>query len=211
MSVLRVRLTRGPALRGTVFKDFVDLVREAAERAGLPVGRSKRGVPRLETGPHLAPAHTSQCEYMDFELSEPITGSEFMRRLACELPEGLGVMAARRLPPGSKSLKATARTLRYRVTGAFAQEKAERFQQARTWPVVRFRKGQERTLDLRRSVSRLEVGPEEVTMDIEVRAEGTPKPEEVITSVFGIPWEEALLLKTERSGVRFSGVPPARA
>ena len=91
MSVLRVRLTRGRALRGRLFREFVDVVRGAVERAGLPVARSGRGVPRVESGPHLAPAHTSQCEYMDFELSEPVTGSEFMRRLACELPEGLGV------------------------------------------------------------------------------------------------------------------------
>ena len=161
MSVLRVRLTRGAVLRGMVFKDFVDLVREAAGRADLPVARTKRGVPRIDTGPHLAPTHTSQCEYMDFELSEPITGSEFTRRLATELPEGVAVKSAR--------------------------------------------------LDLRRSVSRLEARPGEVIMDIEVRAEGTPKPEEVLASVFGMPQEEALLLETERSGVRFSDAPPARA
>jgi hypothetical protein len=45
-------------------------------------------------------------------------------------------------------------------------------------------------------------------MDIEARAEGTPKPEEVIASVFGIPWKDALLMDTERSGVRFSDAFP---
>jgi radical SAM-linked protein len=211
MSVLRVRLTRGPALRGRMFKEFVDLVRKAVERAGLPVARSRHGVPRVDAGPHLAPSHTSQCEYMDFELSEPITGAEFMRRLAAELPEGLEVMSARRLAPRVKPLKAVIRTLRYRVRGKFAPEQAETFRRASTWPVGRIRKGQERTLDLRQSVSKLEVGPEEVLMDIEVRAEGTPKPEEVLASVFGIPRKEAVLMDTERSGVRFSGGPPARA
>ena len=211
MSVLRVRLARGAALRGMVFKDFVDLVREAADRAGLPVARTKRGLPRIDTGPHLAPTHTSQCEYMDFELSEPITGAEFARRLAAELREGVAVKSARRLPPGAPSLKAAIRSFRYRVPGAFSPEKAERFRRADAWPVVRIRKGRERTLDLRRSVSRLETLPGEVIMDIEVRAEGTPKPEEVLASVFGMPQEEALLLATERSGVRFSGAPPARA
>jgi len=211
MSVLRVRLARGPALRGIVFKEFVDLVRGAAGRAGLPVARTSRGALRIEPGPHLAPSHTSQCEYMDFELSEPITGAEFMRRLAAQLPGGLEVMSARRLPPGAKSIKAAIRMFRYRVTGEFAPEQAERFRQAGTWPIVRLRKGQQRTLDLRHSVARLEVGPKEVIMDIEARAEGTPRPEEVIASVFGIPREEAVLLDTERSGVRFSGVAPARA
>jgi radical SAM-linked protein len=211
MSVLRVRLTRGAALRGTVFKEFVDLVREAADRAELPVTRTKRGVPRIDTGPHLAPTHTSQCEYMDFELSEPITGREFTQRLAAKLPEGVAVWSARRLPPGAPSLKAAVRSFRYRVSGDFSPEEAERFRRADTWPVVRIRKGRERTLDLRRSVARLEVLPREVIMDIEVRAEGTPKPEEVIASVFGMPRDRALLLETERSGVRFSDVSPARA
>ena len=211
MSVLRVRLTRGRALRGRLFREFVDVVRGAVERAGLPVARSGRGVPRVESGPHLAPAHTSQCEYMDFELTDPITGAEFLRRLSAELPEGIGAMSARRLPPGARSLKATVRLLRYRVAGEFTPEQAERFRRAGAWPVVLIRKGQERALYLRRSVARLEVGPGEVTMDIEVRADGTPKPEEVIASVFGIPWDDALLLETERSGMLFSGAPPARA
>lgn len=208
MSVLRVRLARGPALRGMLFKEFVDLVRNAVARAGLPVTRTRKGVPRVQTGPHLAPAHTSQCEYMDFELSEPITGAEFMRRLAAEVPEGVELRSARRVPPGAKPLKAAIRTFRYRVRGEFARAEAERFRQASTWPVIRTRKGQERTLDLRRCVSKLEVGPGEVIMDIEARAEGTPKPEEVIASVFGIPWKDALLMDTERSGVRFSDAFP---
>ncbi|MFO7975579.1 MAG: TIGR03936 family radical SAM-associated protein [Candidatus Hydrogenedentota bacterium] len=205
MSVLRVRMTRGPALRGMLFKEFVDRVRGVVDRAGVPVARTRGGMPRIQAGPHLAPSHTSQCEYMDFELSEPITGAEFMRRLAAELPEGFEVRSARRLPPGAKPLKAAIRTLRYRVRGQFDPEQAERFRRANTWPVVRTRKGRERTLDLRRSVSKLEVGPKEVIMDIEVRAEGTPKPEEVLASVFGIPRKDALLMDTERSGVRFSG------
>lgn len=210
MSVLRVRLARGPALAGMPFKDFVERVRSAAARAGLPVARTRHGVPRLQAGPHLAPAHTSQCEYVDFELVEPITGTAFMARLAAELPAGLEVRSARRLPPGARSVKAVARTFRYRVAGVFPPEKAERFCRADTWPLVRLRKGQKRTLDLRRSVSKLEVGPGEVIMDIEVRAEGTPKPEEVIASVFGTPPEDALLLKMERHGVRFADSPATR-
>lgn len=211
MSVLRVRLTRGQVLRGLVFREFVDLMREAVERAGLPVVRNRRGAPRLETGPHLAPAHTSRCEYMDFELTDPITGREFLQRLLKELPAGVEAVSARRLPPGSKSLKAAVRVLRYRVSGDFAPEQAERFRQAGSWPLVRIRKGRERCLDLRRSVARLDVGPGEVTMDIEVRADGTPRPEEVVASVFGIPLEAALLLKTERSGVLLSDRAPARS
>ncbi|HOF40087.1 MAG TPA: TIGR03936 family radical SAM-associated protein [Candidatus Hydrogenedentes bacterium] len=210
MSVLRVRLTRGQALRGLIFRKFVDSVRGAVERAGLPVARNRRGAPRLEAGPHLAPAHTSRCEYIDFELTDPITGREFLRRLSMELPAGVDAVSARRLPPGSKNLKAAVRVLRYRVAGDFRPEQAERFRRASSWPVVRIRKGQERCLDLRRSVARLDVGPGEVTMEIEVRVDGTPRPEEVIASVFGIPLEAALLLETERSGMLLSGTSPAR-
>jgi len=210
MSVLRVRLARGSAFNGTRFNDFVEQVRSAVNRAALPVARTRHGAPRLQAGPHLAPTHTSQCEYIDFVLSEPITGTAFMARLAAELPAGLEVRSARRLPPGAPSVKAAARTFRYRVAGVFAPEKAERFCRAGAWPVVRLRKGQKRTLDLRCSVSKLEVGPGEVIMDIEVRAEGTPKPEEVIASVFDTPWEDALLLKTERHGVRLADNPDAR-
>jgi radical SAM-linked protein len=205
MSVMRVRLARDAALRGTIFKEFVELVRAAADRALLPVVRTQRGAPRVAAGPHLGPNHTSVCEFVDFELADPITGTAFHGRLAEALPPGLRVVWVGRPPLGAKSLKAGITAFRYRVDGAFAPDKAERFLQSDQWPLRRIRKGRERVLDLRRSVSKLEVRPGEVIMDIEVRAEGAPKPEEAMASVFVMPWEDALLLPMERSGVRFAG------
>lgn len=208
MSWVRVRLARGDHARGWLHKDFVAAVYAAVERAGLPVARAGgRSRLRLVSGPPLAPEHVSCCEYLDMELDEAITLREFGRRLAERLPDGLEVMSVRRLPPGGANLRATSKAFCYTIGGHFDEERAERFRHAAQWPMARRRRERERVLDLKRSVSRLELRADGVEMVIEARPEGTPKPEEILESVFGISQEQARLLPTARIGIRFADQP----
>jgi hypothetical protein len=104
--------------------------------------------------------------------------------------------------------KAAIRGYRYTSWGSFDPARAEAFRSAQTWPLPQFRKGRERILDLKRSITRLRVEPNRVIFDIEVRGEGMPKPEEVLASVFGMTLQEAMAVPTERTAARFERVRP---
>jgi len=210
MGVLRVRLCRGEAVRWLSPQDFVCLVHDAAERAGLPIVRSKgpRGRLGITPGPSLTPGYVSRSEYFDFELERPITGWEFRRRLSAQLPDGVEIVWQRRLPPRSAHLRAAVVGVDYTIDGSFDAAKADAFERAETWPLTRTRKDRERTLELKRSVARLALEPGRLILSLRVSNEGTPKPEEVIESICGIPREEALALPTERSAIACA--PPTR-
>ena len=96
----------------------------------------------------------------------------------------------------------------YAIREALDPEKIQAFLEARQWPLVQTRKGRERVLDLKVSVPRLECYGKEVVMLIERLAQGTPKPNEVIASVFGLTGEQIVRLQVERVHVRL--VPPAQ-
>lgn len=203
MAVMRVKLARSEAARGMTHRDYVRALHEAVHAANLPVERAgeSRPVYRIVTGPPLGTGHTSRCEYVDLELSAPIACAEFRRRLQPVLPEGVEVLWLRRMPAAAPHLMASIETLRYDVKGQFDAGRAECFHQAAAWPMTRTRTKKEQHFDLKRSVSKLAVHPDGLTFTIVVRGEGTPKAEDVISSVFGIPREEAQLLPAERSAV----------
>jgi len=181
--------------------DLLRVLQEAVAVAGLPVNRvdGRRQPYEIELGLGAAPGHLSRCEYVDFVVCLPITATEFARRLASALPPGLEVLWQRRLSARTPSLKTAPQRYRYILWGAADPERAAAFHGAETWPWTRLRKGRARVLDLKQSVSRLRVEPGRVILDIVVREEGTPKPEEVYASVFGVSIEEAMLLPAERA------------
>lgn len=201
---MRTRLARREPVRHWPHKDFVDAVRDAAERSGLPVarGKGKRGRPRIAAGPDLAAGQLSEAEYVDFDLERPVTPAVFGRRLQSCLPEGVDVLWQRRIPPTAPHLRAGVTGMRYEVRESLDPGHAEAFAQADEWPFTRCKGDKEKRFDLKRSVSRLQVKPGHVTIDIEVSNEGTPKVEEVVRSVFGLTAEQTAGLTIVRTAVR---------
>ncbi|MBN2307614.1 MAG: DUF2344 domain-containing protein [Candidatus Hydrogenedentes bacterium] len=204
MAVMRVKLARTAPARWLEHREFVQIVRDAVLRAGLPVagGRGAPPAPCITPGPPLRAGYLSRGEYVDFELTEPTTAREFGRRLAAELPPGLEVVWQRRLPARAKHLRAAVTGFTYTVSARLDPARARAFAEATTWPHVRVRPARVQEFDLKRSVSRLDVRPEQARIDIEVRPDGTPKLEEVLESIFGIPPEESATIPTERAAVK---------
>ena len=204
MATLRARFARGPEVSQWTHQDFVAAVRDAADRSPLPLTRGSGGMPRIAAGPPLAQGHVSRCEYMDFEVTEPITAAAFGRGLAPQLPKGVQLVWQRRIPSCSPHLRAAVTAYRYAVPGDFERQRAEAFARAPVWPYRRIRpKKGDQEFDLKQSVSRLEVQPGRLTLTIEVRPDGTPKPAEVVESVFGMPADQARQVQMEREGIRF--------
>jgi radical SAM-linked protein len=211
MGTLRARFARGPEVSAWTHQDFVAAIRDAADRSGLPLARGSGGVPRIAAGPPLAQGYVSRCEYMDFEVSEPITSAAFGRGLAPLLPEGVELVWQRRIRSRSPHLRAAVTAYSYTVPGEFERARADAFARARVWPYrrIRAKKGNQE-FDLKQSVSRLETRPDGLTLTIEVRPDGTPKPAEIVESVFGMPADQARRLQMERVGVRFLPVKRPR-
>ena len=210
MSLMRVKFAKGNPARGLLHREFLHAIQNAVLAAKLPVITTGVPIPRpaYAAGLPLGTGHLSRCEYVDFAVCSPITATEFGRRLTPELPEGISAVWQRRMARQTLSLKAAIRGFRYLSWGVFDAAKAEAFHAAATWPLVQVRKERQRVLDLKRNVLWLNVEPNRVIFDIEVREEGMPKPEEVIASVFGITLEEAMALSTERIAARFVTVYP---
>ena len=93
-----MKLARDKTAAWMTPRDFLTGIAEAADRAGLPVGRGKgaSAKPRITMGQPLAVGHVSRCEYVDVVLAGPVTGAEFGRRLSAE---GLVEAGTDGLPP----------------------------------------------------------------------------------------------------------------
>lgn len=211
MSLMRVKFARERAARWLLQREFLHAIQEAVLAAGLPVATTGGSTPRPACAPGLplAPGHLSRCEYVDFVICSPITATEFGRRLSSALPEGIRALWQGRMKARTPNPKAAIRGFRYVCRGTFDPGRAEAFRVAPSWPLPQFRKGRERILELKRSITRLRVEPNRVIFDIEVRGEGMPKPEEVIASVFGMTLQEAMALPTERTAARFERIRPS--
>ena len=218
MPRIRLRLTRDITLAGLSHRAYGDLVREALAQSGLPTARasSQPSRPRITLGPPLPEGYTSFCEFVDVELPPagtcpPISAAAFAHTLAHALPKGIGLRWARRVPDRAGHLGAMTGGFWYTIGGEFEPAAAARFAQSTAWPFVRMRKGRERVLDLKKSVPRLVITTEGVELNIEVHPEGTPKPAEVLQSIFGVPCENAAMWPGERRAVRLALPPYPRA
>jgi hypothetical protein len=95
----------------------------------------------------------------------------------------------------------------YAIEEALDPGKVQAFLEATQWPLIQTRKGRERVLDLKVSVPRMECNGRKVVMRIERLAQGTPKPNEVVASIFGLTDKQIAQLQVERVYVRL--VQPA--
>jgi len=202
MAKFRMRMARNPKGRWILPNTARRHIQEALDAAQLPV-RRKRGRPFVEAGPPLAPGHTTSCEFYDVDVTAPITTAAFARRLDPTLPPGFEIRWIRRLRPRARSLQAAASAFCYTVQCCVDAGRAVQFHQAATWPLARSKRGRQNTIDLKNNVSRIAVRPACVDFCIEVHAEGVPKPEEAVASIFGLEWAEAMLLPIERTAIFF--------
>jgi hypothetical protein len=201
---IRARLTRGVSLAGWTHRDYLGALHEAAGRSGLPVARSGRGGFRIVAGPPLPPGCSSRCEYADFIMERPWPATGFAARFAPALPEALGLAWCRRVPPRTPHLRASVLRMWYTLRGRFAPEPARRFTGASSWPARREHK--ERVVDLKVFVSRLEVHPGFMIAGIEVRAEGTLKPLELVNAIWQMAPGDLDDMAVERTAMDL--VPP---
>lgn len=112
---------KGRALAMISHLDVQRTLQRAFRRAGLPLLYSNgfNPHPQFSFATAAATGMSSDCEWFEVQLFEPIAPEEFVRRANAAMPEGMSVTDAFEPPEGFGSLSAKLRAALYRVELCF--------------------------------------------------------------------------------------------
>jgi radical SAM family uncharacterized protein/radical SAM-linked protein len=225
-AVTRIRLTYQQLDRARFLgnRELTVAFARACRRAGLPLAHSSghHPHPRLSFGPALSLGFGSLGELVDLELTEPRRADAVMAALNRELPEGLTIVDAERLPRHAPSIQHLLRGFVYRVSlahvrpgPAFEAELPARlaaFARAATFPVDKRGREGVRRLDARALATVTRAGPRALLVETRIAPEGTLKPHHLVTALLGLSELESRLLEIVKVGTIVAGEPaPALA
>jgi radical SAM-linked protein len=210
---LRYRKTGPARFIGT--RELGTIFARAARRAGLPLAYSQghHPLPRVAFGPALAVGFSSEDEYVDLELTEPLPPPTAAARLASELPEGLEPVGAAEVPRSAPSIDADVASFVYEVdldaleappAPPVLAAAVARFRAATTFPVQKRGKAGTRIVDGRRLVSTLELtAAARLMLEVVVGRDGTLKPEAVVGALLELSEDACRRLRVHKVATRF--------
>jgi len=156
---VRARFTKLGKVRWTSHRDVARMWERALRRSRMPVSYTAGFTPRpqLSFGLALPTGCESIAEYLDIVLDEPVEPAELARRVGSMLPDGVDVVAAGAVGPGTNSLQEDVSSCTWEiqvpgVTRATLDAAIGRALDAPSLSVRRERKGREVVDDLRPSV-----------------------------------------------------------
>ena len=117
MQRLRLKFSRGEALKFLSHLDLMRLWERALRRAGLPLAYSEGFTPhpQIALAAPLSVGVTSQAELMDVVLSRWLPPQTFMAQIGEQLPDGIELMEVWPVGPRVPSLQSQVRLVEYRV------------------------------------------------------------------------------------------------
>ncbi len=97
MNSIRIKFTRGEEVRYISHLDLMKTFERALRRSRIPIAYSQgfNPHPQMVFGLPLSVGVTSETEYADFELANPLEPEELVERLNKELPAGLKIITAK--------------------------------------------------------------------------------------------------------------------
>ena len=180
--------------------ELVKIFIRAFRRARIPLRFSGgfHPAPKISFESALPVGTESLEERFVVEVALNIAPRTVIERLNQELPEGLTITACsmvHRRPPGPGP-----KLVHYTVTlkeGAFSEAKLSDFLEKKARPLTKTnRKGRSRTIDLKPLIKKLHLlSPKKADMILEVPAEYSVRPTDVLGHIFDLP-QEALKLAT---------------
>jgi len=170
--------------------ELVAAVYRALRRTGLHLAFSAgfHPLPRVSFHGALPVGVESLGETMDVELAAAMGADNLVEVFNRAMPPGLKVLSVTRLPqrrppPKLKSSVYQAASLE----PVFSEEAAARFLRQEEVLIIRKRPKEERTVDLRRQVARLEVvSPCEVQLEMLLGEKDNLKPADALAAIFGL-------------------------
>ena len=117
MQRLRIRFSRGQAVKFISHLDIMRLWQRALSRAGMPLAYSEgfKPHPRISLAAPLAVGVTSETELMDIMLSKPVSPHFFTAALSKQLPPGIEILQVFSIAPTMPSLQSQVRHAEYKV------------------------------------------------------------------------------------------------
>ena len=201
--IYRAAVTKGEALRYISHLDYAGAIQRAVRRAGLPAAYSEGFNPHMKISfaSALAVGVTSDIEYFDLELTEPLPALEAAKRLKAALPPGIRLLAMRRLARRKGTLMAEADEAGYTVdvplTGPAGEARAAvaAFNTASACVWHRATPKKTRDIEVKQYMAEdiaLEINGDaaRLTMKIRITPSGSVKPGEVLSLLvdrYGFP------------------------
>lgn len=166
--------------------DMLRLVQRALARTGLPAKYTEGFNPRAKISlPLPRPVGiASLCELVVVEFSEPLDDASCGAQFAAQLPEGLYLVAARRLAPDEKIIPVRAR-YRFEPVEPVPEGLAEKIAtliEASSLSVTRNnpKYSRPRTIDVRPYLENISMEPHAIEFTLRITGAGTAKPAEII-------------------------------
>jgi radical SAM-linked protein len=156
---VRVRFTKLGRVRWTSHRDVARMWERALRRARVPVAYTAGFTPRpqLSFGLALPTGCESIAEYLDMTLDAPVDPDEAAQRIGAQLPDGVDVVAAGVIEPGTTSLQEDVSSCTWEISvpavvAGDLDTAVGRVLDADSLPLQRERKGRHVVDDLRPSV-----------------------------------------------------------
>jgi radical SAM family uncharacterized protein/radical SAM-linked protein len=212
----RCRLTKlGPA-KFLGHLEFSQLLNRAFRRAKVPLAYSQgfHPLPKIAFGPPLPVGYESWAEYVDFQVQGRFLPEDGLLQLNRVLPQGVEMTELREIPLKSPSIFDNIYTILYNISvngpADAREEKIGRFEKAESFPVIWSRKS--RSIDLKIFLASVKL-VDDTTIQLQLRfgPEGTLRPEEALTFIFGWSEEERPPMSIRKMQVHFRDSEPCPA
>lgn len=197
MSEYRLCFAKENKLKFVSHLELIRAMERSLRRAGLPIAFSEgfHPHPKLSFGPALAVGISSNCEYMDVQLLKNHNPELVKNELNCFLPDGLKIIAAKKIMHHVKPLNAIINRASY-VLLLKAEpedisriiESLHRLSDMNDLPVERRNKEGTKTVNIRpwlHNVKAEAIGADRVEISIsgEIGSGGNLRPEDIISLI----------------------------
>ena len=210
--LLRIRYAKEGPARHLSGLEIQSLWGRVLRRAGFPVAYSEgfNPAPRLSFSPALPVGTESVAEFVEAEFTLPVVASELEKKLPGILPEGIGFVSARHVPPGGPRLSDFDILATYRIepaspsgfpegtTPAGAEAAWEAFGASEVFPVTVSREEARTEIDLKPLVRKFQVNGDELFITIVHGTGRGVRPLDAASAILGValPPGRFLLKKT---------------
>ncbi|NLY75795.1 MAG: DUF2344 domain-containing protein [Firmicutes bacterium] len=209
MPSYRVRFTKEHSLRYLSHLELIRGIERAIRRAGLPMAFSEgfHPHPKLSFGPALAVGISSAAEYFDMELVRDFPPAEIRERLNRALPEGIKVLAVKKIVRRVKPLNAVINRASYAILlRVDPRERPEIIAQLNKLPasstieIIRKTKDGQKVVNIRPWLHNLTIGVKdddllELEFGGEIGSGGNLRPDDLL-SVISQPAEVLAITRT---------------
>jgi len=201
---LRMRFSKTGQIRYLSHLELINLFTRAVQRAGVPILYSQgfHPHPRFSFATATSVGVESQAEYIDLFIGS-MDADEARQRLNNVLPEGMTILEATEIDLKAPSLSPLIEATRYLVTlpdydPETLQKQCVQFMAHSSWILIREKKGQQQTIDLRQETRQLSASGN--TLEIIL---GRGKAIELTSAITGLTMDVLKTARIEKTDVVF--------